>query len=136
MFCSIRLKACTGDGVDGLRGNASYDHASILVSSSCTCASQERMASIVIWNSRSSSQPRRSAPIRITSREQPAANFLSLNFFWRLDTSKSATLFEGRILTAAPMSRLARPLQKALFPSHARAPHRTPDHSHGCTRRE
>ena len=22
MFCSIRLKACTGDGVDGLRGNA------------------------------------------------------------------------------------------------------------------
>ena len=37
----------------------------------------------------SSVQPSRSAPVRITSREQPAANFLSLNFFFRELTSMS-----------------------------------------------
>ena len=67
-------------------------------------SSQERMASMVISSSLSSSQPRRSAPVLITSREQPAANFLSLNFFFRLESSISLQLLLGRILAAAPIS--------------------------------
>ena len=50
-----------------------------------------------------SSQPSSSAPLAITSREQPAANFLSLNFFFTDFTSKSDTLLEGRISAAAPI---------------------------------
>ena len=65
-------------------------------------SSQARMACSVLSRSLSSSQPRRSAPWRMTSREQPAANFLSLNFFFRLESSISCTLFEGRISAAAP----------------------------------
>ena len=49
-----------------------------------TRSSLSAMAARVLPSSSSSSQPRRSAPWRITSREQPAANFLSLNFFLRL----------------------------------------------------
>src|SRR5699024_10783692 len=66
-----------------------------------TSASQARMARIVRSIRVSRSQPRRSAPWRITSRLQPAANFLSLNFFFRLLTSMSETLPLGRILAAA-----------------------------------
>lgn len=54
-----------------------------------TCSSQERMASSVRSSSISSSQPRRSAPWAMTSREHPAANFLSLYFFFRLFSSIS-----------------------------------------------
>ena len=54
-----------------------------------TCPSQERMASSVRSSSISSSQPRRSAPWAMTSREHPAANFLSLYFFFRLFSSIS-----------------------------------------------
>ena len=43
--------------------------------SAATLSSQERMASKVFSISASSSQPRRSAPVIITSREQPAANY-------------------------------------------------------------
>ena len=60
------------------------------------------MARMVFSISSSSVQPRVSAPSRITSLEHPAANFLSLNFFLRLETSISITLREGRILAAAP----------------------------------
>jgi hypothetical protein len=41
----------------------------------------------------------------ITSLEQPAANFLSLNFFLRLPASMSIQLFDGRISAAAPTRR-------------------------------
>ena len=51
-----------------------------------TDASQERMARMVRSIRVSSSHPSISAPWRITSRLQPAANFLSLNFFFRLLT--------------------------------------------------
>ena len=61
------------------------------------------MASMVRANSSSSSQPSISAPERMTSRLTPAAKRLSLNFFFSDFTSKSMTLFEGRITTAAPM---------------------------------
>ena len=53
--------------------------------------------------SSSSSQPTISAPLRMTSRLTPAAKRLSLNFFLSDLTSKSMTLFEGRITIAAPM---------------------------------
>ncbi len=49
-----------------------------------TSASQARMARMVRSIKVSRSQPRRSAPWRITSRLPPAANLLSLNFFFRL----------------------------------------------------
>jgi hypothetical protein len=39
----------------------------------------------------------------MTSREQPAANFLSLYFFFTDLSSMSFTLFEGRIRAAAPI---------------------------------
>ena len=55
------------------------------------------MARIVISISFGSSQPRFSAPFVMTSLEHPAANFLSLNFFFKLDTSISFALFEGLI---------------------------------------
>ena len=58
-------------------------------------SSQERMARMVFSINSSSVQPRFSAPSRITSLEHPAANFLSLNFFLRLETSISITLREG-----------------------------------------
>ena len=61
------------------------------------------MASMVRANSSSSSHPSISAPERMTSRLTPAAKRLSLNFFFSDFTSKSMTLFEGRITTAAPM---------------------------------
>ena len=66
-------------------------------------------------NSSSSVQPRRSAPSRITSREQPAAKRLSLNFFFRLDTSMSITLPEGRIFTAAPTRPVSSSTAKSIF---------------------
>ena len=50
------------------------------------------------------SQPSMAAPRSITSREQPAANFLSLYFFFRDFSSISCTLLEGRISAAAPIS--------------------------------
>ena len=62
------------------------------------------MARIVFSMSSSSVQPSRSAPEAITSREQPAAKEGDLNFFLRDLTSRSMTLPEGRIFTAAPMS--------------------------------
>ena len=52
----------------------------------------------------SSVQPSWSAPRRITSREQPAANFLSLNFYFTLVRFRSFALFEGYISTTAPRS--------------------------------
>lgn len=61
------------------------------------------MASRVLAISSSSSQPSISAPLVITSLEQPAANFLSLNFFLTDFGSISYTLFDGRISTAAPI---------------------------------
>ena len=78
-------------------------------------ASQERMAGIVFSISSSSVQPRRSAPVRITSREQPAANFLSLNFFFRLLTSMSMTLLLGRIFAAAPIRPVSSSAAKSTF---------------------
>ena len=73
-------------------------------SSSLTCTSQLRMARMVFSISSSSVQPRRSAPVWMTSREQPAAHFLAFYFFFRLLTSMSITLLLGRIRAAAPMS--------------------------------
>ena len=64
------------------------------------------MARMVFSINSSSVQPRFSAPSRITSLEHPAANFLSLNFFLRLETSISITLREGRILRNAPTEEL------------------------------
>ena len=63
----------------------------------------------------SSSQPRRSAPSRITSRLQPAANFLSLNFFLREDTSMSVQDFEGRMRAAAPIRPVSSSAAKRTF---------------------
>ena len=61
------------------------------------------MARMVFSISSSMVQPNRSAPVLITSREQPAANFLSLYFFFRLLTYMSITLLLGRIRAAAPI---------------------------------
>ena len=69
-----------------------------------TLSSQLRMARMVFSIRSSTVQPRRSAPVLITSREQPAANFLSFYFFFRLLTSMSMTLLLGRIRAAAPIS--------------------------------
>ena len=80
-----------------------------------TSLSHERMASIVCPKSFSSSQPSLSAPVRITSREQPAANFLSLNFFLRLETSISITLFHGRISAADQISPVSSSAAKSTF---------------------
>ena len=44
-----------------------------------------------------------SAPRSITSREQPAANFLSLNFFLSDLSCRSCTLFVGSMHTTAPI---------------------------------
>ena len=66
-------------------------------------SSQLRMARMVFSISSSSVQPRRSVPVVITSREQPAANFLSLNYCFKLLTSMSMTLLLGRIRAAAPI---------------------------------
>ena len=60
-------------------------------------SSQERMASSVCCHSSSSVSPHNSAPRSMTSREQPAANFLSLYFFFRLLSSMSCTLLDGRM---------------------------------------
>ena len=60
-------------------------------------------------------QPRRSAPVRITSREHPAANFLSLNFFFREDSSMSMTDLLGRIRAAAPMRPVSSSAAKRIF---------------------
>jgi len=57
--------------------------------SALTAASQLRWAWMVRSSSLSNSQPRRSAPVLMTSREHPAANFLSLNFFFRELSSMS-----------------------------------------------
>ena len=57
-----------------------------------TLSSQLRMARMVFSISSSTVQPRRSAPVLITSREQPAANYLSLYFFVRRLTCTSMTL--------------------------------------------
>ena len=67
------------------------------------CSSLERMAWRVLSISSSRGQPSRSAPSLMTSREQPAANFLSLNFFFRELTSISWQLLLGRISAAALM---------------------------------
>ena len=69
--------------------------------SALTASSQERMARIVISISFGSSHPRTSAPSVIISLEHPAANLLSLNFFYRLETSMSFVLLDGRIFAAA-----------------------------------
>ena len=73
------------------------------------------MAWMVRSMSTSSSQPSLSAPWRITSRLHPAANFLSLNFFFRLLTSMSWTLRLGRILAAAPMRPVSSSAAKRTF---------------------
>ena len=80
-----------------------------------TLSSHERIARIVSERSLSSSQPSIAAPSFITSLEHPAANFLSLNFFFRLESSISFVLFEGRILAAAPMSPVSSSVAKSTF---------------------
>lgn len=62
-----------------------------------------RMARMVWEMSLSSSQPSIAAPRSMTSLEQPAANFLSLYFFFTDLTSMSLTLFDGRMSATAPM---------------------------------
>ena len=52
--------------------------------SAATDSSQLLIAWIVLSNRSSNSQPSISAPWAMTSLEHPAANFLSLNFFFRL----------------------------------------------------
>lgn len=61
------------------------------------------IASIVFSISSSSSQPSISAPLFITSREQPAAKLKVLNFFLTDLTYKSCTLLEGLIKATAPI---------------------------------
>ena len=61
------------------------------------------MAARVRSNRVSRSHPSSSAPLAMTSREQPAANFLFLNFFFRLLSSRSYTLLEGSMMAAAPI---------------------------------
>ena len=68
-----------------------------------------------IVSSSSSVQPRRSAPVRMTSREHPAANFLSLNFFFSDDNSISVQDFDGRIFAAAPISPVSSSAAKRIF---------------------
>ena len=51
----------------------------------------------------------------MTSREQPAANFLSLNFFFRELTSMSWQLLLGRISAAAPMRPVSSSAAKRTF---------------------
>lgn len=46
--------------------------------------------------------PRRSAPVVMTSREQPAAKLCCLNFFFTDFSSRSLVLLEGRISAVAP----------------------------------
>ena len=65
--------------------------------------------------SSSRDQPSRSAPVLMTSREQPAANFLSLYFFFRELTSISYTDLLGRIRAAAPMSPVSSSAAKRTF---------------------
>ena len=55
------------------------------------------------------------APLAIISREQPAANFLSLNFFLRLLSSISETLFDGRMSAAAPIRPVSSSQAKSTF---------------------
>src|SRR5699024_2780405 len=55
------------------------------------------------------------APVRIISLEHPAANRLSLNFFFTLDTSISDTLFDGRIRAAAQISPVNSSAAKSTF---------------------
>ena len=59
------------------------------------------MATMVREMRSSSVQPSISAPWRMTSREQPAANFLSFNFFFTEGSSRSSRLREGRMMAAA-----------------------------------
>ena len=73
------------------------------------------IASIVREKSSSSSQPQSSAPLRMTSRSQPAAKRLSLNFFLSDLTSKSMTDLLGRMITAAPMSPVSSSTAKRTF---------------------
>ncbi len=54
-------------------------------------------------------------PWRMTSREQPAANFLSLNFFFTDLTSRSDTLLDGRMMAAAPMRPVSSSVAKRIF---------------------
>ena len=74
-----------------------------------------RMAWRVLSIRVSSSQPRRAAPSLITSREHPAANFLSLNFFLREDTSMSEQDLLGRIRAAAPIRPVSSSAAKRTF---------------------
>ena len=61
----------------------------------------------------------------MTSLEHPAANFLSLNFFFKLDTSMSFVLFDGRIFAAARSDQSAHLPRRGLFPSRAPASRRS-----------
>jgi hypothetical protein len=58
---------------------------------------REALAAGVPAQNSSSSHPSLSAPCEIISLEHPSANFLSLNFFFKLFTSISIILLDGRI---------------------------------------
>ena len=72
------------------------------------------MAAMVAEKSSLSSMPSISAPRRITSREQPAANFLSLNFL-ATDLASMPSSPVGRIRAAAPISPVSSSVAKRTF---------------------
>ena len=73
------------------------------------------MAAMVRSKSSGSSQPNISAPCVITSREQPAAKRLSLNFFLSDLVVKSMTLLLGRMMTAAPIKPVSSSQANSIF---------------------
>ena len=78
-------------------------------------ASSTRIAAMVFSISSFKGQPRISAPCLITSRLQPAAKCLSLNFFFRDFSSMSCTLLEGRIRATAPIKPESSSIAKSTF---------------------
>ena len=92
-----------------------------------TSPSQERMASIVSVMSLSSSHPISSAPLLIVSREQPAAKFGDLYFFFTDLSSSSCTLFDGRIMAQAHISPVSSSAANSAFSISCSGAHSEPE---------
>lgn len=115
MFCSIRLKACTGDGVDGLRGNAfirSRKHTGQLFL-------HLRFAGAHGFNCHLEQPVKLPAQALCSYTDHIAraarSEFFILKFFLEARYLQIRYAFEGRILTAAPMRPVSSSAAKSTF---------------------